>query len=397
MLGGGLLEAGGEAYHGMFSRSSAPEVRPAPSGMFGPGRSDVAMFDVPALFEDKKVDDEKTIMSWLDSDATAFQAFRQEPAEAQEWHGQALPSQLVLHVEATPEVLLAWIKDFLMEPLPAQLLEDASEPWRLQAVAFVDYAPHQIEVQVYRRGGAATAQLRSAGRLEAVHLHQIARLLSSFLNRRGVQVCAPSPSAASLSGLLDDDDFADTLGDDEDFWCEHWGVLLEEALHAKRAEVREESAQSLARQADGSERLVALAKAMASQRDPLVRVLREAATTSLAQAFPLAAALQLAAACRGAAGVLAAARLDEACGGEGAPALVGRTLSAAAVQIRKASADAGAASAVDGHGAAASSRVAGLDQDVCGCESSSDAHLRPPTPLVSNAGRLSSLLASAAG
>mmetsp|Transcript_113667 Transcript_113667/g.316550 ORF Transcript_113667/g.316550 Transcript_113667/m.316550 type:complete len:346 (-) Transcript_113667:140-1177(-) len=288
--------------------------------------------------------DELSILGWLQSTQTSSSQSATEEPTPLLWDGQKLPGERAMNVKTGAKSLLAGMRDFLAEALPAEMEEYSPDQHHLRATFFLDHVPQGLEARVLTVGGdRAVALLRSVSRQDPVRFHQMFKMAVAFLRSKDLEV--EVPCAASNAHAFDDFSWASDLEEESNChitWLERLRPLLTEVMGSARPAAREEAAQVLAEWAKGRPAChLPLAQAMAEQQCALVRtLLRAGPGARLAEAYPLAAALRLAAArCPEAAVTLASSQLRQlrrAAAEEGVPRLVARELAEAAAHIERA-------------------------------------------------------------
>lgn len=245
-----------------------------------------------------------------------------------------LAGQLELNLEAPPGEALAALRRFLSEAAPAELEaeEEALGAHRLRAAVFEDFVQVRLEAHIRRReeaehgsgSGGSLVVLKPLLRADVAHFDRICSQMKLFFESCGLAFtsCEELPTTP-MDPLLTKDsldepsnlygsecsDQGSNLSENPDAWYQRLWPLLAEATSEGREESRAEAARALARLAAYSTAchlpLARAAVACEGFLGSVVRTLKAAPASSVAWAYPLAAALRLAAGSKRAAAFLA--------------------------------------------------------------------------------------------
>lgn len=172
--------------------------------------------------------------------------------------------------------------------------------WRVSATLFVDYVPLCVEVGTGATpDGVSFVALTHISRSDVVRFNRVCERLAVFLGSSGLPAAAPPHAIdggeplVKKAGLIDDDFMDEISTDDEEAsWADRVELMLAD-LESGQAHVREEAVQGLARwAASAAESHSALARGFASHAETVGKALFGSPQASVAETYPLAAALR---------------------------------------------------------------------------------------------------------
>lgn len=239
------------------------------------------------------------------------------------WHGTLLPGEYKLELQANAEVVFEHLGIFFHDIVPAAVSSLSWTDFRLEAVAFMNYAPVSIEASLFAGDDTFTVLvLKHIACSDVVRFFQVSGQLSVFLGEKGLSVTKDMGlssrfrCAAQVVSPFDDelDDFAD-FHEVEAFearspWHERIAAVATN-LGRNSALVREEAAQALATWAEGSPECRRwMAQELIGGSMSAIGIgagLEESwRTVPISQAYPLAVAMKFTSQCPEAAAVLEA-------------------------------------------------------------------------------------------